>query len=176
MSLIFKVIAMEKHVNKNRSFDKLSYTIYDKKARQAMVKYLTANNYTDIVSKEDYNFDIYAKKDYGNYTWKDYYFEVEVKTQWRDKWNPLWKEIRIPERKQRLINIWVEQYPNHDFKFVVFNNDLKQAWFIDADVVNKSKIGIIQNSRFVDAPHLKEPFFHIPVGDANLVQIAKEAK
>lgn len=159
---------MEKHINRNRSFDRLSYTIYDKKAREAMVKYLTANNYMDIVSKENYNFDISAKKD------KDYFFEVEVKSQWRDKWNPLWKEIRIPERKQRLINIWRAEHPKHDFKFVVFNNDLKQAWFIDADVVDKSKVGTIQNSRFVNAPHLKEPFFHIPLGNANLVQIAKE--
>ena len=73
-----------------------------------------------------------------------------------------------------MINIWREKYPQHDFKFVVFNNDLKQAWFIDAEVVDKASVGTIQNSRFTNAPHLKEPFFHIPVGDANLVQIAKE--
>jgi|TARA_A100001391_G_scaffold179381_1_gene144363 hypothetical protein len=159
---------MKKHVNRNRSFDRLSYALYDKKAREAMIKYLTDNNFTDIVSKEDYNFDIYAKKN------KEHFFEVEVKTQWRDKWNSSWKEIRIPERKQRLINIWREKYPQHDFKFVVFNNDLKQAWFIDAEVVDKASVGTIQNSRFTNAPHLKEPFFHIPVGDANLVQIEKE--
>ena len=64
---------MKKHVNRNRSFDRLSYTLYDKKAREAMVKYLTDNNFTDIVSKEDYNFDIYAKKN------KEHFFEVEVK-------------------------------------------------------------------------------------------------
>jgi|TARA_R100001530_G_scaffold10913_2_gene10694 hypothetical protein len=158
---------MEKHINKNRSFDKLSYIMYDKRAREAMVDYLSTNNYTDIISKENYNFDIYAKKN------KEHFFEVEVKSQWRDKWNPSWKEIRIPERKQRLINIWKEKYPNYDFKFVVFNNDLKQAWFIDAEVVDKSSVGTIQNSRFTSAPHLKEPFFHIPVKDANLVQIRK---
>ena len=141
---------MKKHVNRNRSFDRLSYIMYDKKAREAMVKYLTDNNFTDIVSKEDYNFDIYAKKN------KEHFFEVEVKTQWRDKWNSSWKEIRIPERKQRLINIWREKYPQHDFKFVIFN---------------KADVGTIQNSRFTSAPHLKEPFFHIPVEQAELVQI-----
>ena len=63
---------MEKHINRNRSFDRLSYTIYDKKAREAMVKYLTANNYMDIVSIENYNFDISAKKD------KDYFFDNDT--------------------------------------------------------------------------------------------------
>ena len=52
---------MKKHVNRNRSFDRLSYIMYDKKAREAMVKYLTANNYMDIVSIENYNFDIYQE-------------------------------------------------------------------------------------------------------------------
>ena len=52
---------MEKHINRNRSFDKLSYTIHDKKARKVMVDYLTKNDYIDIVNKENYNFDIYAK-------------------------------------------------------------------------------------------------------------------
>ena len=41
---------MKKHVNRNRSFDRLSYALYDKKAREAMIKYLTDNNFTDIVS------------------------------------------------------------------------------------------------------------------------------
>ena len=156
---------MKKHVNKNRSFDRLSYIMYDKKARDAMVDYLTSNNYVDIISKEDYNFDVYAKKN------KEHFFEVEIKTQWKGMWNPSWKEIRIPERKQRLINIWRDKYPKHDFKFVVFDFDLKKAWFIDADEVDKSPIGTIQNSRFTSAPHLTEPFFHIPLDKAKLVQM-----
>ena len=31
---------MKKHVNKNRSFDRLQYIMYDKKAREAMIYYL----------------------------------------------------------------------------------------------------------------------------------------
>jgi hypothetical protein len=169
---------MEKHINRNRSFDKLSYTIHDKKARKVMVDYLTKNDYINIVNKENYNFDIYARymlKDFSSMKlFSEHFFEVEVKTQWGDNWNPAWKEIRIPERKQRLINIWKEKYPDYTFKFVVFNGDLKQAWFIDANVVDKSSVGTIQNSRFTKSPHLKEPFFHIPVEDANLVQIRIE--
>ena len=172
---------MKKHVNKNRSFDRLQYIMYDKKAREAMIYYLNKHNYTDIVSVENYNFDVSAKKkiissfDKSNVTEdREHFFEVEVKTQWKGTWNPLWKEIRIPERKQRLINIWREKYPEHDFKFVVFDYDLKKAWFIDAGEVDKSPVGTIQNSRFTNAPHLKEPFFHIPLDKAQLVHITEE--
>lgn len=169
---------IKKHVNKNRSFDRLSYIMYDKKAKEAMIHYLKEHNYKDIVSIENYNFDVSAKKEIiSNFDKpnisedKEHFFEVEVKTQWKGTWNPSWKEIRIPERKQRLINIWREKYPNHDFKFVVFDYDLKKAWFINADDVEKSPIGTIQNSRFTSAPHLTEPFFHIPLDKAKLVHI-----
>jgi hypothetical protein len=53
----------------------------------------------------------------------------------------------------------------------VFDYDLKKAWFINADDVEKSPIGTIQNSRFTSAPHLTEPFFHIPLDKAKLVHI-----
>ena len=169
---------MKTHVNKNRSFDRLSYIMYDKKARKAMIDYLKEHNYKDIISVENYNFDVSAKKEiissFDKPTIsedKEHFFEVEVKTQWKGTWNPSWKEIRIPERKQRLINIWKDKYPKHDFKFVVFDFDLKKAWFIDADEVDKSPVGTIQNSRFTSAPHLTEPFFHIPLDKAKLVQM-----
>ena len=70
-----------------------------------------------------------------------------------------------------MINIWRDKYPKHNFKFVVFDFDLKKAWFIDADEVEKSPVGTIQNSRFTSAPHLTEPFFHIPLDKARLVQM-----
>ena len=40
---------IKKHVNKNRSFDRLSYIMYDKKAKEAMIHYLKEHNYKDIV-------------------------------------------------------------------------------------------------------------------------------
>ena len=65
---------------------------------------ITVSDIEDELSKEDYNFDIYAKKNI------EHFFEVEVKTQWRDKWNSSWKEIRIPERKQRLSAGLLQKY------------------------------------------------------------------
>ena len=149
----------------NRKFNKESYLSHDKRAKDAMIEYLTKEGYTDIVAKEDYYFDISAKKE------KDYFFEVEIKNQWGDKWNPSWKEIRIPERKKRLIKKWKEEYPTYNLIFVVFNTECTQAWFIDGDTVVKSKVGTIQKSWRTNAPHLNEPFFHIEKEKANLIKI-----
>jgi hypothetical protein len=149
----------------NRKFNKESYLSNDKRAKNAMIKYLTKEGYTEVIAKEDYYFDISAKKE------KDYFFEVEIKNQWGNTWNPSWKEIRIPERKKRLIKKWKEEYPKYNLIFVVFNTDCTQAWFIDGDTVNKSKVGTIQNSWKTNVPHLNEPFFHIIKEKANLIQI-----
>tara|TARA_R110002050_G_scaffold97371_1_gene202422 strand:- start:62 stop:529 length:468 start_codon:yes stop_codon:yes gene_type:complete len=147
----------------NRKFDKQSYMANDERAKKAIVSYLVANKFTDIEAKEDYYFDVSAKKD------KDYFFEVEVKNQWGSSWNPSWKEVRIPERKRRLIDKKNKEYPDHDLYFVVFNTDCSQAWFIKDDTVSSSTVGTIQNSRRVGEPHLKEPFFHIPTEQAKLI-------
>tara|TARA_E500000305_G_C3909688_1_gene182780 strand:- start:219 stop:647 length:429 start_codon:yes stop_codon:yes gene_type:complete len=135
----------------------------DERAKKAIVSYLVANKFTDIEAKEDYYFDVSAKKD------KDYFFEVEVKNQWGSSWNPSWKEVRIPERKRRLIDKKNKEYPDHDLYFVVFNTDCSQAWFIKDDTVSSSTVGTIQNSRRVGEPHLKEPFFHVPTEQAKLI-------
>ena len=149
----------------NRKFDVYSYMENDARAKEAIVSYLTANKFTDIEAKEDYYFDVSAKKD------KDYFFEVEIKNQWYTNWNPNWKEVRIPERKRRLIDKKNKEYPDHDLYFVVFNTDCTQAWFIKDDVVDNSTVGTIQNSRRVGEPHLKEPFFHIPTEEAKLITL-----
>ena len=46
----------------NRTFDRKSYNENDARAKKAMVNYLTAENFTDIVDKEDYYFDVSANK------------------------------------------------------------------------------------------------------------------
>ena len=45
----------------------------------------------------------------------------------------------------------------------MLNRHLDQGWFISHDILEKSPVQTIQNSRHVDAPHLKEPFFHVDV-------------
>ena len=151
----------------NRPFDRQSYKENDARAKKAMVDYLTANKFNDIVDKEDYYFDVSAnKKD------RKFFFEVEIKNQWSTYWPDTWKEVRIPERKQRLINRKEKDYPEHELYFVIFNTDCSQAWFIKDKNVDASSVGTIQNSTKTNAPHLKEPFFHIPVDKAKLIQIS----
>ena len=87
----------------NREFDKSSYDSNDQRAKDAIVGYLNKNGYEDIVPREDYFFDVAAKKD------KNYFFEVEIKNQWGDSWPDFWKEVRIPDRKKRLIKKWREE-------------------------------------------------------------------
>jgi len=151
----------------NRPFDRQSYKENDARAKKAMVGYLTANKFNDIIDKEDYYFDVSAnKKD------RKFFFEVEIKNQWGVQWPDTWKEVRIPERKQRLINRKEKDYPEHELYFVIFNTDCSQAWFIKDKNVDASSVGTIQNSTKTNAPHLKEPFFHIPVDKAKLIQIS----
>jgi len=156
----------------NRPFDRQSYNENDARAKKAMVNYLTVNNFTDIVDKEDYYFDVSANKKVKGKDEK-FFFEVEIKNQWDTYWPESWKEVRIPQRKQRLINRKEKDYPDHDLYFVVFNTTCKQAWFIKDSLVNESSVGKIQNSKQPKgSPHLAEPFFHIPVDKANLIQIS----
>ena len=151
----------------NRTFDKQSYNQNDGRAKKAMVDYLKSLSFEDIEAKEDFYFDVSAKKD------KNYFFEVEIKNQWGSSWNPSWKEVRIPERKSRLMKRKEKDYPDHDLYFVIFNTDCTQAWFIKDTDVDESSVGTIQNSRQPkDSPHLREPFFHIPVEKAKLIQIS----
>ena len=69
-----------------------------------------------------------------------------------------------------MINKWKNDFPNNSLVFVVLNTDCSQAWFIDGETVNNSDVGTIQNSKRIGSPHLKEPFFHIPVEKAELIK------
>ena len=57
----------------NRRFDKDSYIRNDKRAKDALIKYLVKNDYVIHQSAEDYGFDIKAVKDDTNHL-----FEVEI--------------------------------------------------------------------------------------------------
>ena len=151
----------------NRKFDKGSYDKNDNKAKNAMIKFLKSRNFKQIQAEENYYFDLSAV----NKDNKKYFFEVEMKNQWHNNWNPLWKEIRIPERKKRLINKWKKEHPKNPLFFVVFNKFCSKAWFIKGITVDNSYVGTIQNSKRIGSPHLKEPFFHIPIEKAKLVNI-----
>ena len=164
----------------NRRFNFISYRDNDAKAKAVLKKYLTEGGHKITDDKENFSWDLSTVSDTGYAC----FWEVEVKNQWGKVWNSDWKEVRIPQRKQRLIDKFHHETNNakelaqdnsmqefarpFQLTFVVLNRHLDQGWFIPHDVLEKSPVQTIQNSRHVDAPHLKEPFFHIPVQNANL--------
>ena len=153
----------------NRKFQRASYEINDARAKKSLSDYLISNGYDTHLKPDDYKFDLKATKNN-----KEELFEVEVKLQWGETWNPEWVEIRIPERKQRLIDLWKKDFPHLKFTFVILNTTVSQGWFIPADVVDESRVGTIQNSRQIGKPHLKEPFFHIPMEKATLKTLSND--
>ena len=96
-----------------------------------------------------------------------YFFEVEIKYSWKGEWPEDWEEIRIPYRKHKLIDRWVNQFIYDDLTFVIFRNDCKQAWFIPGDVVSKGKVKEVSNRNVSKG----EKFYHINTKDADLVDM-----
>ena len=106
-----------------RKFNKAAYDLYDQSAKDKLVALLSERGHTIISSEEDYYADVVSQKE--GYT---YFNEAEVKTAWSDDWPTTWKEIRIPERKKRLLAKYQDE--KGVLNFYVFRKDMKQAWRI----------------------------------------------
>ena len=81
-----------------RPFSKALYDAYDKPARETLAAYLEGQGHTVVSNEEDYNVDLVTQN--NGFT---YFNEVEVKTAWKGDLPTHWAEIRIPERKKRLL-------------------------------------------------------------------------
>ena len=169
--------------HQNRRFNRLSYMANDGRAKTALKKYLINSDHTITDDRENFSWDLSTVSDTGS----GCFWEVEVKNQWGKVWNDNWKEVRIPQRKQRLIDKFYHEEDKAkeygqandiskfvrplELTFVVLNTHLDQGWFIPHWVLENSPIQTIQNSRHVDAPHLKEPFFHVDVKHEDIYKI-----
>ena len=145
-----------KPVRKN--FNRALYDAYDKKAKDALVKHLKDKNHVIVNTEENYYVDVVSQK-HG----LTFLNEAEVKVAWTDDWPQHWKEIRIPERKQRLL----DKYEGDDgvLNFYVFRKDLKQAWRIKDTLLTKESLGEAKGRNIRPG----ELFFHIPYDNAELV-------
>ena len=144
-----------------KKFNRSLYEAYDAPARNALVLYLEDRGHTIINNEENYSVDVISKK--GKYT---YYNEAEVKTAWKGDWPSHWTEIRIPERKQRLI----DNYKASAFSvlnFYIFRPDFKQAWRIKDTLLTQKSLKEAKG-RYIQKG---EKFFHIPYTDAELVEL-----
>ena len=151
-----------------KRFDRKLYNKADPLSNGVMVKWLDKNGYEEIDPKETYGVDITCKK--GD---TPAFFETEIKYSWvkGQDWPNHWDEIRIPYRKHKIIDKWVQSGGEGTLTFVVFRPDCKQAWFIDGQVVRDAKVASINNKYMSN-----EKFYHIDVNDANLININIEVE
>jgi hypothetical protein len=134
------------------------YEAYDAPARAALVLYLEGKGHTIVNNEENYSVDVVSQ--YKGHT---YFNEAEVKTGWKSDWPTDWKEIRIPERKQRLLDKGVDGFLN----FYVFRADYRQVWRIKDSLLTQESLGEAKG-RYIRKGEL---FFHIPYTKAELINL-----
>jgi hypothetical protein len=124
------------------------------------VSYLEGKGHTIVSNEENYNVDVVSQKN-----GLTYFNEAEVKTAWKGDWNTNWKEIRLPHRKQRL----VEKYTSDSgvLNFYIFRPDFKQAWRIKDTQLTQEGLKEAQGRYIAKG----EKFFHIPFTEAELVKL-----
>jgi|TARA_R110000782_G_scaffold134055_1_gene226409 hypothetical protein len=141
-------------------FSRALYEAYDSQAKDALVSYLEKKDHVIVNSEENYSVDIISQK--HGYT---YFNEAEVKVAWGGDWPSHWKEIRIPERKQRLLSKYRGE--KGVLNFYVFRKDLKQVWRIKDTLLTRDSLGEAKG-RYIKPGEL---FFHIPYTEAELINL-----
>ena len=144
-----------------KQFSRALYDAYDAPAKTTLVQYLQSVGHEITNAEENYNVDVVStKKDYT------YFNEAEVKVAWSGDWPTHWAEIRIPERKGRLI----EKYEGENgvLNFYVFRKDLKQVWRIKDTSLTKDRLREAYGRNIVKG----EKFYHIPYTEAELINVA----
>lgn len=136
------------------------YQAFDESARQTLVTYLEGKGHTIVNNEENYGVDVVSQR--GGYT---YFNEAEVKTGWKSDWPVEWREIRIPERKQRLLNKHEDE--SGFLNFYIFRSDFKQVWRIKDTLLTPDSLREAKG-RFIRKGEL---FFHIPYAQAELIQL-----
>ena len=143
-----------------RPFDRALYEAYDQKAKDTLEAYLVGKGHEILRTEENYGVDIVSSKD-GHI----FYNECEVKVAWTGDWPTTWAEIRIPERKTRLLKMY---RPMGGFlNFYIFDKELDKAWRIKDTLLTEE--GLKEASgRYI---RKGERFFHIPYKTAELVEM-----
>ena len=144
-----------------KAFNRALYEAYDSQAKDALTEYLTKKGHVLVNTEENYHVDVVSQK--HGYT---YFNEAEVKVAWDGDWPAHWREIRIPERKQRLLDKY--QGENGVLNFYVFRNDLKQVFRIKDTSLTEDRLKEAKG-RYIRAG---EKFFHVPFQEAELINLA----
>ena len=143
-----------------KAFNRALYEAYDSQAKDALVQYLTKKGHVLVNTEENYHVDVVSQK--HGYT---YFNEAEVKVAWKEDWPTHWAEIRIPERKGRLVKMYQKQ--KGVLNFYIFRNDMKQVWRIKDTLLTEDNLKEAKG-RYITKG---EKFFHIPYTAAELITI-----
>lgn len=138
-----------------KPFCKDLYSTYDNTAKAALITILKADGHTIEQVEENYYADVVSVKDGVTY-----HNEAEVKRAWGDEWPTSWTDIRIPERKSRLL----KKYKGN-VNFYVFNNDLSQCWHIKGAQLTEESLAVANGFNILRG----EKFFHVPYKEAELI-------
>ena len=144
-----------------KRFNRALYEAYDAAAKDKLVTLLEQKGHTIVNTEENYYVDVVSQKD--DYT---YFNEAEVKVAWDGDWPTHWAEIRIPERKQRLLDKY--DGANGVLNFYIFRKDMKQAWRIKDTSLTDDRLREAYGRNILKG----ELFYHIPYTEAELINVA----
>lgn len=139
-----------------KPFERSLYDRFDNPAKEKLIQILESRGHTITQVKENYYADVVSER-----KGITYYSEAEVKRGWKEEWPDTWLEIRIPERKSRLI----KKYEGN-VNFYVFNHDLSQCWFIKGQQMVDECIREAKGRYIMKG----EKFYHIPYTEAELIK------
>jgi hypothetical protein len=138
-----------------KPFSKELYEKHDNPAKLSLVTLLEKSGHKVQEVKENFYADVVSIKD-GII----YHNEAEVKRAWTKEWPTEWAEIRIPERKSRLLKKYAGKV-----NFYIFNNDLSQCWYIKGIQLTQESLSTASGRNIMKG----EEFFHIPYTEAELI-------
>lgn len=141
----------------HKKFEQDLYDKYDNPAKTALINVLEQQGHRIMSVAENYYADVVSE-----YDGDTYYSEAEVKRAWTGDWPEHWSEIRIPERKSRLLKKY-----NNKVNFYVFNKGITSCWYIKGKQMTQDTLRVAYGNNILKG----ERFFHIPYTEAILVTV-----
>ena len=144
-----------------KKFDRALYDKSDKPCKDAIIKYLVSKKHIITNVKEKYTCDIESISEDGTVCFS----ETEIKYAWEGEWPTHWIDVRIPYRKQKLLD-----RKDKNLTFYVLRSDLKETWVIPDFTIKKYAVIKEMPNRYVPKG---EKFFFIPADKIHKVLLSK---
>ena len=142
-----------------KPFSQELYNQFDGSMKKVLSEYLVKNGHSIVSDKEDYGVDIISEKD-GNL----FYSEGEVNNIWYSRWPRGRGDIRIPERKSKLLE------KHDDIDFYIFNRILDRFCRVNSKFLKKDSLRVVEGPNIITG----EQFFHIPYEKAEFIYIGED--